>query len=63
MSPPGPPGAGEQHSKDVKSLIACFHVIRDLSNRNHELERQVTELQARCTELVNENRRLKTGDV
>lgn len=30
--------ADDQHSKDIKSLIACFNVIRDLSNRLHELE-------------------------
>lgn len=55
--------ADDQHSKDAKALIACFHVIRELSNRAHELERQVTDLQTKCTELLLENRRLKQGDV
>ncbi len=53
----------DQHSRDTKALLACLHTLRETLNRMHELERQVTELQARCTQLVEENRKLKTGDV
>lgn len=42
----------DQHSKDVKSLIACFHVIRDLGNRCHELELTLDTVRE-------ENKRLK----
>ena len=52
----------EQHAKDMQALLHAYEVIRDVTNRLHECERNLTECQKRCSELVEENRRLKTGD-
>ena len=53
----------DQHSKDVHSLLVAYEVIRDVTDRLHEAEKNLTAVQKLCTEQAEMIRRLKQGDV